>query len=93
VPSGWGPSTVSTGETLEIELAKYGMLLADSSKAITWAVPTKIYFHGLYCKKSDKGKLIWKWQENDAKCVNAGEDGTDTNKLEANYHDREGNNL
>ena len=94
VPSGWMPS-VSVNETLEIALAEYGMLLAGTvgteSIAITWGVPEKIYFHGLQCKKSGS-ELQWKWQQNSAIEVKAGESGKDENDLEAKFHDRDGGN-
>ena len=90
VPTTWS-LTLADSDDVEKELAKYGMLLAKDSKAITWAVPEKIYFHGLQCKKSGS-KLLWKWQENDAIKVLAGNSGEDSNKLETNYHDRDGGN-
>jgi hypothetical protein len=87
--------SVSENETLEIALAEYGMLLAGTvgteSIAITWGVPEKIYFHGLQCKKSGS-KLLWKWQQNRAIEVKAGESGKDENDLEAKFHDRDGGN-
>ena len=91
VPSGWKPSTTTIGNTLEEEFAEYGMLLAENNMAITWGVPEKIYFHGIYCKVHNN-KLVWKWQESDAKEVQAGSFMDDTNKFEQYYHDREGNN-
>ena len=90
VPTTWS-LTLADSDDVEKELAKYGMLLAKDSKAITWAVPEKIYFHGLQCKKSGS-KLLWKWQENDAIKVLAGNSGEDSNKLETNFHDRDGGN-
>ena len=92
VPSNWKPSTESMGNTLEEELAEYGMLLAEDNMAITWGVPEIIYFHGLHCKILNNTKLIWRWQENDAKVVNAGSSADDTNKFEQFYHDRDGGN-
>jgi hypothetical protein len=92
VPSGWKPSTTTINNTLEEEFAEYGMLLAENNMAITWGVPEKIYFHGIYCKVHNN-KLVWKWQMNEAKDADAGgEIKDDTNKFEDNYHDREGNN-
>ena len=92
VPSGWKPSTTTIGNTLEEEFAEYGMLLAENNMAITWGVPEKIYFHGIYCKVHNN-KLVWKWQMNEAKDADAGgEIKDDTNDFEYNYHDREGNN-
>lgn len=92
VLSNWKPSTESMGNTLEEELAEYGMLLAEDNMAITWGVPEIIYFHGLHCKIRNNTKLIWRWQENDAKVVNAGSSADDTNKFEQFYHDRDGGN-
>ena len=92
VLSNWKPSTESMGNTLEEELAEYGMLLAEDNMAITWGVPEIIYFHGLHCKILNNTKLIWRWQENDAKVVNAGSSADDTNKFEQFYHDRDGGN-
>ncbi|MBR2316670.1 MAG: hypothetical protein IKA37_01740, partial [Spirochaetales bacterium] len=60
--------------------------------AITWGVPEIIHFHGLHCKIRNNTKLIWRWQENDAKEVNAGSSADDTNKFEQFYHDRDGGN-
>ena len=95
VPSGWMPSNTLIEDTLENELAKYGMLLADTvnskSIAITWGVPEKIYFHGLQCKKTGN-KLLWKWQMNNAIEVLAGKAGKDNEDLEAKFHDRDGGN-
>lgn len=92
VPDPWGYGS-SVNDTLENGLAEYGMLLADSSsrQAITWGVTDKLYFHGLGCKVSGS-KLLWKWQEQNAVEVNAGGDVTDTNKVEASFHDRDGEN-
>lgn len=92
VPSNWKPSTTDMGDTLEEELAEYGMLLAEGNMAITWGVPEIIHFHGLHCKIRNNTKLIWRWQENDAKAVNAGSSADDTNKFEQFYHDRDGGN-
>ena len=92
VLSNWKPSTTDMGDTLEEELAEYGMLLAEDNMAITWGVPEIIYFHGLHCKIRNNTKLIWRWQENDAKVVNAGSSADDTNKFEQFYHDRDGGN-
>lgn len=92
VPSNWKPSTTDMGDTLEEELAEYGMLLAEGNMAITWGVPEIIHFHGLHCKIRNNTKLIWRWQENDAKEVNAGSSADDTNKFEQFYHDRDGGN-
>ena len=92
VPSNWKPSTTDMGDTLEEELAEYGMLLAKNNMAITWGVPEIIHFHGLHCKIRNNTKLIWRWQENDAKEVNAGSSADDTNKFEQFYHDRDGGN-
>lgn len=90
VPSTWGNSTV--GDYLEKLLAEYGMLLAENKTATTWGVTEKLYFHGLGCKVSG-GKLVWKWQEQAAISVPAGGTETDTNKLEAKFHDRAGANI
>lgn len=92
VPSNWKPSTTDMGNTLEKELAEYGMLLAENNMAITWGVPEIIHFHGLHCKIRNNTKLIWRWQENDAKEVNAGSSADDDNKFEQYYHDRDGGN-
>jgi hypothetical protein len=92
VPSNWKPSTTNMGDTLEKELAEYGMLLAENNMAITWGVPEIIHFHGLHCKIRNNTKLIWRWQENDAKEVNAGSSADDDNKFEQYYHDRDGGN-
>lgn len=89
VPSSW--SSYAVNDTLERELAKYGMLLADGKTATTWGVTDKLYFHGLGCKVSGN-MLLWKWQESSAISVSAGGTATDTNKMEQYFHDRSGAN-
>lgn len=90
VPASW--SNYPFGDNLEIELAKYGMLLADGKTATTWGVTEKLYFHGLGCKVYNS-KLVWKWQESSAISVSAGSSATDKNKMEQFFHDRNGGNI
>ena len=76
----------------EATLLAAGILKSSGGTAYTWAVNTKIHFHGMSFKKGEDGQLVWKWQQNDPCSVDAGGTSSDANTYEANWHNKSGSN-